>query len=257
MGALRLSSAAVLMLGWAALRGQRIRLSWRELWLVALAGFLLWVGGNGLVAWALLEVDTGYSALMMATMPLWIVVLDAAIDRRRPDRQTWSAVVLGAGGIGLLSVPQLSAGGSATALGLTALLVAAFSWALGSVVQARHTINLSPTVSAGYQLLFGAVGFALVAGCRAEPIPTPSMEAWSALAYLSLVGSVIGFGSYVYSLGVLPQTQVMTHAYVNPVVAVLLGWLFVGEGITLWTWAGTALVLAGVAVVFRNRSSAH
>jgi drug/metabolite transporter (DMT)-like permease len=126
-------------------------------------------------------------------------------------------------------------------------------WAIGSVAQARLPVDLSARVSAGYQMVFGAAGFMLVAALMAEPTPAPTNEAWLAYAYLVLVGSVLAFTSYVTALRVLPTRIVMTYAYINPVLAVLLGWMVLGETITFWTMGGSLLVLVGVAGVFRER----
>jgi len=256
LGAARLSVAGVLMVLWAALAGQRVLLTAREALSLASAGSLLWLGGNGLVIWAVTQVDTGYAALLMASMPIWIVVIESILDRTIPSGPTMRAIFLGTAGIGVLSGPSL-ASGEASLAGVVAVIVAAICWASGSVVQQRRPVSVPPMASAGYQLLFASLGFVVVALLRNEPMPAPTPTAWWALVYLVVVGCVVGFGGYVYALRELPSGLVMTHAYVNPVVAVLLGWLVVGEAITPWTFAGTALVLLGVADVFRNRSRAH
>ena len=105
-------------------------------------------------------------------------------------------------------------------------------------------------------MLFGALGFAVVAFLVKEPLPTPTTEAWTALAYLIVFGSIIGFSSYVTALSKLPTRIVMTYTYVNPVLAVLLGWLLLDEIVTIWTVLGSALVLLGVVGVFRERRKA-
>ncbi len=135
------------------------------------------------------------------------------------------------------------------------LVSAAVCWAMGSVYQQRRPVDTTGLVSAGYQLVFGALGFALVSLARSEPVPSPTLAPTLALAYLILFGSVIAFACYVYALRNLPATLVMTHAYVNPVIALLLGWLVLSEPLTLWTWAGSALVLLGVVTLFRGNSS--
>jgi drug/metabolite transporter (DMT)-like permease len=106
-------------------------------------------------------------------------------------------------------------------------------------------------------MAFGAIGFAIVALLLKEPLPTPTQEAWIAWGYLVIFGSLFAFTAYVTALRLLPTRIVMTYAYVNPVLAVLLGYLVLGESITVWTVAGTALVLLGVAGVFRERQLAR
>jgi drug/metabolite transporter (DMT)-like permease len=221
----------------------------------AVSGVLLWVGGNGLVVWALQRVDSGYAALLMSLTPIFVVLTEAMLRRRAPGVAVGRALALGTGGIALLSAPALASGG-ADLLGLAALVLAALSWAIGMIYQQRHVDGGDPLASAGWQLVFAAIGFAVVAVVRGESLPSPSAEALGALAYLVLVGSVLGFGSYVWALRLLPAQVVMTHAYVNPVIAVVLGWMLLGEPLTIWTWAGTGLILLGVVETLRRRDDA-
>lgn len=129
------------------------------------------------------------------------------------------------------------------------------TWGAGTIIQSRKPVELASRVSAGYQMLFGGVGFFILVLLTKEPIPTPTTEAWLAWGYLVLVGGVLAFTSYVTALRLLPTKIVMTYTYVNPVFAVILGWWILGESITVWTFAGTALVLVSVAGVFRDRAS--
>jgi drug/metabolite transporter (DMT)-like permease len=123
---------------------------------------------------------------------------------------------------------------------------------MATVLQARHPVRSGPGVSSGYQQLFGAVGFFVVMLLLREPVPTPTTQAWLAWGYLLIFGGLIAFTSYVASLRLLPVDIVMTHAYVNPVIAVLLGWFVLYEQVTLSMFGGGALVLVGVAGVFRD-----
>src|SRR5581483_6854940 len=133
------------------------------------------------------------------------------------------SLLVGLGGVALLSAPALLAGASADAASVAALLLAAITWAGGSVLQRRHPAAVPPLVTAAYQLLFGACGMALVALLTHEPRPAPTTEAWLALGYLVVIGSVIGFTSFVQTLHLLPTSVAMTYAYVNPGIAVILG----------------------------------
>lgn len=253
LGAVRLVVAGILVLAWAAALGRPVRLSRAQLAEQAIAGWLLWLGGNGLVVWALTRVSSGYAALLMGATPIFVALLEAARDRRAPTPRAGLGLAFGLAGIAALSGPELAGDGRAALIGLVALLLAAFSWALGTVYQQRARSPIDPLVAAGYMLLFSGIGFAIVAWLRAEPTPSPTVGAWWSLAYLTIVGSVVGFASYIYALRLLPASLVMTHAYVNPVVAVVLGWAWLGEPFTGWTWLGTALVLLGVYQVFRAR----
>jgi len=256
LGAMRLGTAGALMLGWAAVTGRTVRLPGRELVTHATLGTLLWLGGNGLVVWALTRTSSGYAALLMGAMPIFAALLDAGLARRAPSRRAVLGLILGVAGIAALSAPELRAGGAAVLGGMIALTLAALSWATGSVYGSRRPVTVDSTVSSGWVLLFGGAGFGLVSLLRGEPTATPSTEALYALAYLIVIGSVVGFGSYMIALRLLPTDLVMTHAYVNPVVAVILGWWLLGEPLSPTTWVGAALVLLGVYNVFRGRPGA-
>ena len=253
LGYLRALPAGLILLAWAWLRHQRLRISWREAGLLAFSGTLLWLGGNGLVTFAEQRAESGLAALVVAATPIWTAIIDAILDREWPSWQLTAALLVGFSGIGVLTLPQISSGMEADVIAMAALIAATILWAIGSVAQARLPVDLSARVSAGYQMVFGAAGFILVAALMAEPAPAPTNEAWLAYAYLVLVGSVLAFTSYVTALRVLPTRIVMTYAYINPVLAVLLGWMVLGEKITIWTMGGSLLVLVGVAGVFRER----
>jgi drug/metabolite transporter (DMT)-like permease len=155
--------------------------------------------------------------------------------------------------VAVLSYPVLRQGTSADVLGVIALLLAPLFWALGSIWFQRRKPDLSIRAISAWQQTCGGLGFLVVILLRREPLPTPTPEAWAAWAYLVLFGSVIAFTSYMATLRLLPIRIVMTYSYVNPVIAVLLGWLILSEEITGFTLAGAALVVAGVAGVFNNR----
>jgi drug/metabolite transporter (DMT)-like permease len=121
------------------------------------------------------------------------------------------------------------------------------------MLQSRRPLDLGPLASSGLQHLIGAAGFAVAILLTREPLPSPTPEAWWAWAYLVVVGSIITFTSFIQALRLLPPTIVFTYSYVNPVGALLLGWLVLHESITATTIAGAALVLLGVAGVFRDR----
>ncbi len=252
MGATRLPISGLFLLALAALRGRSLRLP-REEWAVVLgSGALLWTAGNGLVAWAEQRADSGYAALVIGSVPLWVAMFEAALDRRAPSLSLLGALLVGFAGIGLLTLPVLQAGARADVLSVLALLGAAVAWSAGSLWQQRRPVSSSPMVSAGYQQLVGGLGLAPLSLAAGEPLPRPTEEAWAAWAYLVLFGS-LAFFAYVQTLRLLPISVSMTYAYVNPVIAVMLGWLILDEPVTGWTLAGAALVLLGVAGVFRER----
>lgn len=255
MGFMRAALAGVLLLAWGWMRRENLKLTRQELFTLSASGLLLWLGGNGLVTFAEQRADSGLAALMVAASPIWAALLEAMIDRRMPSMQLMLALIVGFGGIALLTAPALMSGVRADAIAILALIGAPLTWASGSVLQARRPVQHSPRTSSAYQMAFGAIGFAVVALLLEEPLPTPTQEAWLAWGYLVIFGSLFAFTAYVTALRRLPTPIVMTYAYVNPVLAVLLGYLVLGEAITVLTLAGTALVLFGVAGVFRERGS--
>jgi drug/metabolite transporter (DMT)-like permease len=214
---------------------------------------LMWVGGNGLVNWAEQRADSGLAALMIAGTPIWVAVIEALIDRRAPSLRLVAALLVGFSGIVLLSMPVLRSGVRADIFSVAALLLAGFCWGTGTVLQSRRPVTLSSTVSSGYQQLIGGLGFALIFLLSNEPLPKPIPQAWLAWGYLVVVGSLIAFTAYVRAVQLLPTSVVMTYPYVNPVIAVGLGWGILGEEVTGWTLSGAVLVLLGVAGVFQER----
>ena len=257
MGFMRAALGGAILLLWSRLRKQPIRLTKQEAVILAASGVLLWLGGNGLVTFAEQRAESGLAALLVSASPIWAAAIEAIIDRKLPSIRLVLALFVGFAGITVLTTPALMTGIRADTIAILALLVAPVTWASGSVLQARRPVKLSPRVSSAYQMLFGALGFAIVMVLRHEPLPTPTQEAWLAWVYLVIFGSLFAFTAYVTALRLLPTRIVMTYAYVNPVLAVALGWLVLGEAIPWWTVAGSALVLMGVAGVFRERRTAH
>jgi drug/metabolite transporter (DMT)-like permease len=253
MAMMRSFFAGGILLLWGLVKGKRIRPSREELPVLIVSGLLMLTGGNGLVTWAEQRVDSGLAALIVASIPIWAALIEALLDRRTPTRRLSLSLISGFAGIGLLSAPSLQTGIRADTLAVVALLGASASWAAGSVLVSRRPVELSSQVSAGYQLLFGAAGFLILVISFREPKPTPVVEAWIAWGYLVVFGSLLGFTSYMRALNLLPSKVVFTYAFVNPVIAVILGVLILGEPVTLWTISGAVLVILGVVGVFRER----
>ena len=253
LGAMRVLVAGSVLLGWGAARRMRIRLKRAEWITLAVAGLLMWLGGNGLVNWGEQRADSSYAALLVASVPIWGAALDALLDRRRPSWWLVLSLFVGFAGVGLLTAPRLIHAGGADAISILALLIAPIAWAAGSILQLRRPVGVTPLVGAAYLHLFGAVGFVVLFLATGEPIPRPSAEAWGALAYLIVAGSIISFTSYIRALHLLPTSVAMTYAYVNPVIAVILGSILLKEPITPPILGGMALILVGVWGVFRER----
>ncbi|MFP3853420.1 MAG: EamA family transporter [Anaerolineales bacterium] len=251
----RLLLAGTLLLLWALVRGRRILPTRSELVVLAASGVLLWGLGNGLVVWAEQRVASGLAALMIGSIPLWTALLDSLVDRRLPERRAMIWLLVGFGGVTLLAAPLLQSGIRADLLSLLALFTSTITWALGVILQRRRPVEVGMVVSSAYQHLAGGIWMAAAAWIFHEPVPTPSTAAWLAWLYLVVFGG-LAFTSYVQTLQLLPINLVMTHAYVNPAIAVFLGWVVLDEVLTAWTLSGMVLILIGVWGVFRRRGPA-
>ena len=257
-GGLRVLVAGAILLLFAVIRGKDIRPNKMDLKVLIASGFLLWIGGNGLVVLAEQRIDSGIAALIVASTPIWVALFESILDKRVPSLLLIGSLVVGFGGILVLSLPLIISGVRADILSILAVLLASFSWSSGLVLQSRQPVSLSRGVSSAYQQLFGGVFFALIALLVREPLPTPTTEAWLAWGYLVLFGSILAFTAFVSAIQMLPTSLVTTYAYVNPVIAVLLGWLILREPVTPWTIFGGLFVLVGVTGIFRvNNKKAH
>jgi len=257
-GGLRVLVAGTILLLLGVIRGKDIRPNKKDIKVLIASGFLLWIGGNGLVVLAEQRIDSGIAALVVASTPIWVALFESILDKRMPSLLLIGSLIVGFGGIIVLSLPLLTSGVRADILSILAVMLASFSWSSGLVLQTRQPVSLSRGVSSAYQQLFGGVFFALIALLAREPLPTPTTEAWLAWGYLVIFGSIFAFTAFVSALQQLPTSLVTTYAYVNPVIAVLLGWLILREPITPWTIIGGLFVLIGVTGIFRvNNKKAH
>jgi drug/metabolite transporter (DMT)-like permease len=255
LGAARVGVAAVLLFGINRLRGARLRPTRDELTILVATGLLLWLGGNGAVNWAEQRIDSGLAALIVGTMPIWVAAMEAVIDRRPPTLLLSFSLVVGFAGLAVLTYPMLREEGvRGDVVGVLVVVFAAISWGYGSILLNRRRLSLDPIVVSGWQQLIGTFGFAALALLVGEAAPTPTPEAWAAWAYLVVFGSLLAFSCFVYAVKVLPTAVVMTYAYVNPAIAVLLGWLILSEPITAYTLGGMVLIIAGVVGVFRDKA---
>jgi drug/metabolite transporter (DMT)-like permease len=255
MGASRVAVAAGILLLIGALRRARLKPTKADLMTLGGSGVVMWAFANGAVNWAEQRIDSGLAALVVGAMPMWVVVMESVLDRRRPTaRLVWSLVV-GFTGLGVLTMPMWRRGLHGDLVGVAAVVFAAVAWGAGSVWLNRRPVEVDSMVSAGLQQVFGGLGFAMLAVLFAEPFPDPTPEAWVAWGYLVIFGSVIAYSSFIHALKVLPVPLVMTYTYVNPVIAVFLGWLLLSEPITIYTFGGTVLIVAGVYGVFREKRS--
>lgn len=251
MGAMRVLAAGAILLLWAVARRHTLRLTRHSFTILLVSSLLLWVGGNGLVLWAEQYANSGYAALMVGTVPLWTTIFESVLNRRIPSLQLSVALLMGFIGIAFLNAPSLINHASFELYASIALILAPISWALGALLLKRNPVQHSALVSSGYQQIFAGVGFYVVALFLHEAWKTPSPHAWLALGYLIVFGSVIAFTSFGAALSILPSSLVMTYAYVNPVIAIALGWAILHEALNIWNLIGSALILLSVVGVFR------
>ena len=251
----RFAIAGVVLLGVLTVRRglHGIRVPAAQLATTALIGVLLAAGGNGLVTVAERHVPSGLAALIVASIPLWIVIY-RLLGRDRVAPATLLGVAIGFVGVGILLLPGARPAG--VPLGSTLLLVAAAaSWGGGSFAAQRLPLPRDPLVSTGWQMAWGGLVLLVAGGLSGESAPS-SIGAKPALAfvYLVVIGSLVAYTAYAWLLQNAPISQVATYAYVNPLVAVVLGAVFLGETVGAATVAGTALIVASVAVIVRREA---
>jgi drug/metabolite transporter (DMT)-like permease len=253
LGGTRILTAGLILLGWNLARGARLRPSRREWIVLGISGPLMWVGGNGLVNWAERHADSGYAALLVGALPMWIALIESGVDRRPPSPRLVAWILVGFCGLFLLSWPVLRHGIRADAFALVALLLAPLWWGIGLVIQKRRPVLLASTATSEYLQLLGGIAMLGVGLATGEPMPRPTLSAWIAWGYLVVAGSILAFTSFLRALQFLPARVVATYSYANPIIAVALGWLLLGERITGWTIAGAVFILVGIAGTFRVR----
>jgi drug/metabolite transporter (DMT)-like permease len=240
-----LAAILVALSGWKRLRASR-----RELLGCAVLGLLLPALGNGVVVVGEhMGAPSGIAALLVAAVPLWVVIYRSSTGDR-PNRRTLIGVALGfAGLVGLIVASGI--GGDVRIAACLVVVAATVAWSFGSWSTARLTLPHDPFVVTVYEMLFGS-GFLLVGALiRGEDVVphAGSLDSWLAWGYLVTFGSVVAFTAYVWVLQAAPISLVATYAYVNPVVAVFLGWLILGEPVTWAVVVGGGVVVASVALV--------
>lgn len=253
MAAVRSLIAGTLLYAWSRARGAAAPTG-RQWGNTALLGGLLLLGGNGGVVWAEQRVPSGLAALVVATVPLWMVWMQAGLTRLRPGRREMAGVALGLVGVVLLVGPiHLGGQTGPDPLGVAVLLAASLSWALGSVISRRLDLPSSSLLSTAMQMLGGGALLGVVSVLAGEPghfdPAAVSTRSWLALVYLIIFGSLVGFSAYVWLLRVARPSLVSTYAYVNPLVAVFLGWMLAGEAVTSRTLTAAAVIVSAVALI--------
>lgn len=229
---------------------------WRSALIV---GGLLLLGGNGGVSWAEVHVPSGLAALLVAAVPLWMALFDwLRPGGVRPTALTIVGLVIGFAGVALLASQVEASGTGPQLIGILALVVATCSWAIGSLYARTAPFPKTQLLGTGMEMLAGGALLVLVSGIAGEwgqvHLDAISLKSVLALVFLIIFGSLIGFSSYVWLLHHVSAASVSTYAYVNPVVAVFLGWAFAHEPITWVTLVSAAIIISAVALITVSRA---
>lgn len=254
MAGTRFVTAGVLLLGWCAMTGRKVRVSAMDALRLAVSGILLLSISNVVLAWAEETVPTGLAALLVSITPIWFLVIETWILRGdRLSRRGIVGLVLGIAGVVVLLWPKLhetSALGREQLFASVALLGGSLTWAIGSVLSKRWTTSADALVGSGWQMTFAGLVNLAVSGVMGDfHTAMWTLRGVSAIVYLIIFGSWVGFSAYLWLLRNVPMPKVATYAYVNPVVAVFLGWLVLHESVDRYILAGSAIIVAGVALV--------
>lgn len=260
MGSMRFLTAGCLLYGWASLRGaaRPTRAQWRG---AAIAGALMLGAGNGSVVIAEQWVPSGVTAVLVACVPLWMVVFDVLFgSKTRPSLRAQVGLLLGFGGVAVLAgAPGVGGGGVREILGVLLLLGGCASWAAGSLYLRQITAPAGALTWVAMQMIMGGVVLG-VASLALGELPrvhlgevTPR-SVWS-VVYLIVFGSLVAYSAYVWLLRVTTPARVGTYAYVNPVIALFLGWALAGEPLTVGSIAAAAVILGSVVIIVSETRS--
>jgi len=252
----RFFTAGVLLYVFTRLRGTAgpTRLEWKNL---AVIGLVMFVAEYGPLFWAEKYLTSGLTSILAATIPLITIALEMLVFHMQPFRWgVMGATLLGFFGVGVLVLPN--SGGNVALVPCIAVLLGSVGWALGSVLQRRMKMPASRPLTSGGAMMLGGAGLLVLSGMFGElhPFPHVSLRAALALGYLITCGSLLAFTAFVWLLGRMPASKISSHAYVNPVVAVALGYFIAKEQLTGRTLVGAAIVLVSVFLILRSNRPA-
>ncbi len=262
MAGIRFLIAGAALYLWTRLRGAPTptRPNWKA---ATIIGGLLLLGGNGGVVWAEQYVPSGLTAVLITTVPLWMALLEwKRYDRTRPAVPIVLGLILGFAGVVLLVGPEELAGsGAINRVGATVLILASLSWAIGSLYSRKAPLPSSPLQSTAMQMLAGGLLLSTAGLMSQEWVgfqpSEASFKSLISLAYLVVFGSLVGFTSYIFLLKAATPTKVSTYAYVNPIIAVILGSAIAQEELTLRTLVAAAIIVAAVVVITTYRATVN
>jgi drug/metabolite transporter (DMT)-like permease len=247
--------SGVILFAWSRWRGALAptRREWRD---AAVVGTLLLACGNGAVGWAEQRVPSGITALLVASVPMWMVLIDwARPGGRRPTVIVSVGLLIGLAGVAILAAPGFSESGSGDGIGAgaIALILGSIAWAGGSIYSRQGARPSSAIMSTALQMIAGSFALFVIGILAGEPgrlhPDAVTMKSFLGWAYLVTFGSLVGFTAYGYLLRETTPAKATTYAYVNPIVAVLLGWALAGEAITTRTVIAAGIILASVAMI--------
>jgi drug/metabolite transporter (DMT)-like permease len=254
LAAMRFSVAGLVLFGWVLARGERAP-SLREWRSASILGMVIFLFDYGLLFWAEQRVPSGIAAVMLATIPVFMALSEIIFLRtQRLTVRLALALLIGLGGVGVLMSRALNLGGAPIdKWGAMALIFASISWSAASVLARKLPLPSSKVMSSGAQMLAGGILLIIAAGAFGEfrnfHPSAVSRGVWFALVYLIVAGSIIGFTAYVWLIHHESPTKVGTYAYVNPIVAVLVGYFLGGEALSARTILGTVFILISVVVI--------
>ena len=252
---IRFLVAGSLMLAFSVYKGLKLPVSLSEVMKISVVGLFLLLGGNGCVVWAETRIHSGMASLIVATVPLFMALIELVLPNRpKLNIKGWLGLLIGFGGVALLVIPN-SSKTSTDIIGILLLLAGAFSWAAGSVYSKSFKASSSIIPNIAIQMLAGGLGLSFVGAFFGEfsAIHLTS-KGVGAMLYLIFFGSIVGYSCYVYILQKWPATKAGTYAYVNPLVAILLGALILNEPISISVVLSTAVILGGVILVQTSKT---
>jgi drug/metabolite transporter (DMT)-like permease len=260
MGVFRFVPAGVILtlavIAWN--RGRIARPTLAEARDASIVGITLLVGGTGLVAWGEQTIPTGIAALLIALVPMWLAIFGFVLFRESVPPLVAGGIVVGLVGVAILAWPAGDVG-SLDPAGLVALILSPIFWSLGTLFATRRAVQPAPALLAsGIQMLAAGLAFVVIAAFTGEwatfDVGAVSPISWASIGYLIVAGSLIGYTTYAWLIGVAPIQRVATYAYVNPVVAVILGWLVLSEPLTPRTVVAGVVIVAAVVLIVTGRS---
>lgn len=247
---IRFLVAGSLMLAFSGYKGLKMPANFSEVMKISIVGLFLLLGGNGCVVWAETRIHSGTASLLVATVPLFMALIELVLPKSpKLNLKGWIGLLIGFSGVALL-VFSNSTDSSTDVIGVILLLIGAFSWAMGSVYSKSFKVSSSIIPNIAIQMLAGGFGLSTVGTAFGEISKIHiTSKGIGAMLYLILFGSIIGYSCYVYILEKWPAAKAGTYAYVNPLVAVLLGGLILNEPISIGVVMSTLVILGGVILV--------